>query len=351
MNKEVIQVGYDLLKKHSLFEFCQEKRVFILSHPDIAHAYLPSLLGSCEAAGAVQCEHLLIPPGEQYKTLDMAAHIWTTLLASHHHRDTVLIALGGGMIGDLAGFCASCYLRGVPLIQCPTSLLAQIDAALGGKTAINHPRGKNMIGTFYSPQAVIVDVATLETLPSREYRAGLAEMIKYGIALDSAFFEWLEENLEAVLSRDPNALLQAVNRSVQLKMHIVSKDKYEKGERAVLNFGHTVAHAIESLLDYRTWLHGEAVAVGMVVATHLSVVQGRIQKDLLERLIILLERAGLPTRLPEGITLTAILAKIKQDKKHLHQQCRWVLLKALGKAILTEAVTPLQLAEAIEKTT
>ncbi|MFI4937731.1 MAG: 3-dehydroquinate synthase [Candidatus Berkiellales bacterium] len=346
--KYPILVGYHLLAQKELFEpIVAKKQVFILSHPEIASHYLPILSKACNLAGASSVEHLLIPSGDQYKTLLTAEQIWSALLKSNYHRDTVMIALGGGMIGDLAGFCAACFMRGVDVIQCPTSLLAQIDAAIGGKTGVNHPLGKNLIGAFHQPRAVITDLTTLATLDQREFVAGLGELIKYGMALDANLFVWLEQHLPAILARDPAILQQAVAWGCRIKAHVVSVDTFEHAGRIVLNFGHTIAHAIESLLDYQGCLHGEAVAIGMIIATRLSLQRGMIEQQLLDRLIILLKAAGLPTQLPEKMTTTAILARIKQDKKHIHQELQWVLLKNLGESQIVMGITPEEITTAL----
>lgn len=343
-----IYVGENLLAQPSLLRpLLAGKQAFILSHPDIARHYLPRLIQTCLEAGANQTDHLLLPAGDHYKTLSSAEKIWSTLLEHHHHRDTTIIALGGGMIGDLAGFSAACYLRGVNLIQIPTSLLAQIDAAIGGKTAVNHPRGKNMIGAFHSPQLVLCDLATLATLSEREFNAGLAELIKYGLAVDAALFYWLEAHMAQLCLRDPATLERAIHWACSLKAQVVTADEMEKGHRIILNFGHTIGHALESLLDYKLLLHGEAVALGMLVATQLSIDRGLIKLEILDRLVNLLKVVGLSRKLPQGLTSAAILAKMKSDKKHMHQKLHWVLLKAIGQAHVCHEVTLQQIVTAL----
>lgn len=334
-------ISHTLLDNPACFQsFIDGKQVFILSSPQIAAHHLPLLENTCVQAGALQIDHFLISAGEQHKTLDEAQKIWDALLQRHHYRDTVIIALGGGMVGDLAGFCAACYLRGVTVIQCPTSLVAQIDAAIGGKTAVNLPQGKNLIGAFYPPAAVMTDLRTLATLPQREYISGLGELIKYGLALDADFFNWIEQHIDQIVNREPTILHQAVRWACQIKAHVVSIDERDSAQRIVLNFGHTLAHALESILDYQYLLHGEAVALGMLVAIHLSLQQNNSHVELLSRSITLFERAGLPTQLPPGVTVSAILAKMKQDKKHTHKALLWVLLKGLGQAHVSDAVIP-----------
>lgn len=347
--KYPLYIGENLLSLASVFQtHLHGKQVFILSHPEVAIHYLPSLIQVCQALGLTQIDHLLIPSGERHKTLDIADQIWSTLIEKQHHRDTTLIALGGGMIGDLAGFCAACYLRGVNVIQCPTTLLAQIDAAIGGKTGVNHPQGKNLIGAFHQPQAVIGDLTTLTTLGQREFVSGLAELIKYGISLDAALFEWLEKHISDILAKKGEALTSSVRWAASIKANIVSADEKEQDLRRVLNYGHTIGHAIENIQNYQGWLHGEAVALGMIAATHLSIQQGNVPFELLGRLINLLKCVGLPTKIPKKITTSTILSKLKQDKKHKHQKLQWVLLKSLGEPNMTEEVTLLQIETALK---
>ncbi len=347
--KYPIVVGYDLLAQSDLFEpYVSGKQVFILSHQDIAQTYLGSLIQTLQNAKAHHIDHLLISCGDHHKTLETANQIWTFLLSHHHHRDTVIIALGGGMIGDMAGFCGACYMRGVQVIQCPTTLLAQIDAAIGGKTGVNHPLGKNMIGAFHQPLAVLSDLGTLRSLPEREFVCALAELIKYGLILDASFFDWIEKHFDGLLQKQQQTLKYAVTRASQIKANVVSHDEKESNQRRMLNFGHTIAHALESLLDYQQIKHGEAVAIGMVVATHLSIQKGNITYNVLERLILLLQRAGLPVNIPKGITIVEILTKMKHDKKHSHQRLQWVLIKTIGNGTICDEVTPEQITQAME---
>lgn len=344
-----IHIGSGLLSNHDLFsDYTHAKQICILSDPNVASHYLESVKQSCLLGGAREVISYLIPAGESSKTLRVAEAVWTYLLEHQFDRHSVLIALGGGVVGDLAGFCAACYMRGISVIQCPTSLLGQIDAAIGGKTAINHPLGKNLIGAFHAPKMVVSDISTLSTLSDKEFRAALAELIKYAMILDAALFVWLENNLDAMLQRKSEALLFAITRASELKAKVVSVDEKEGGVRAILNFGHTVGHAIESLLDYKDWSHGEAISVGMIVATHLSWQQDRVDKSTLDSLIALLNIAKLPRKLPIGITAASILARIKQDKKHSHHHLQWVLLNQLGEACSGKVVTPKELMEALE---
>lgn len=344
----LVHIGFNLLEQSPFFSpWLGSKKVIILTNPLIAKHYLAILKHTCHEAGASNVESFIIPAGEAHKTLFMADQIWAYLLEHNFYRDSVVIALGGGMVGDLAGFAAACFMRGISFIQCPTSLLAQIDAAIGGKTAVNHAADKNMIGAFHAPKVVIADLATLATLPEREYRSGLAELIKYGLAFDANLFNWIEDNLTALLRRDENALQYAIESAVRIKAAIVSADEKEQGERILLNFGHTVAHALESLLDYKLLLHGEAVALGMIIATDLAIEQQWISSSVFNRLLTLLTEAQLPITLPKEISVAAILSKIKQDKKHTQHALRWVLLKNIGEAQICDTVTILQLTQAL----
>ncbi|MBS0290230.1 MAG: 3-dehydroquinate synthase [Proteobacteria bacterium] len=346
-NTYSIYVGHHILADIKRFEpYVSHKSVFIVSDLNVQHN-LATLSNTCLQAKATRVNSFLISSAEQYKTLDLANKIWSSLLSQYYYRDSIMIALGGGMIGDLAGFCASCYMRGMGFIQCPTTLLAQIDAAIGGKTAVNFNHNKNMIGTFYPPMLVLSDIQTLESLPQREFIAGLAELIKYGISLDADFFEWIENHIESLLLREKAALSYAIVRASQLKVEIVAQDEKDLSLRKVLNFGHTVAHALESLLDYQGLLHGEAVAIGMVVATRISVMHHRLDRNTLARLIKLLIKVGLPVEIPQQIAAVAILSKIKHDKKHQGNKLQWVLLTAIGKAKLDDAITFEQISNAL----
>lgn len=333
-----IFIGYDLFARSSAFWRSLRPSVCIISHAEIASHYFPSLEKALVNAGAKKITSFLIPSGDANKTLSFADKIWSFLATQHYHRDTTLVALGGGMIGDLVGFTAACYMRGIDLVQCPTSLLAQVDAAVGGKTAVNHPLAKNLIGLFHQPKGVLADLGTLSTLPDREFVSGLAELIKYGVTLDIDLFEWLEAELPAILSRQPKALEHAVSSACRLKAQVVSIDERDQSERMILNFGHTVAHAVEKFYDYEKYLHGEAVAMGMLVALRLSLELGYANTKLLDRLVEMLTKASLPTSLPNEITIEAILANIRQDKKHSGNKTRWILIESLGQARIQEDV-------------
>jgi len=281
-----------------------------------------------------------LPDGEQFKTWETLNQIFDTLLSHQADRGTVLYALGGGVVGDMTGFAAACYMRGVPFVQVPTTLLAQVDSSVGGKTAINHPLGKNMIGAFYQPLAVACDLAALETLPSRELSAGLAEVIKYGPIADMAFFDWIERNVDALRACDADALAHAVRRSCEIKAAVVGQDERESGLRAILNFGHTFGHAIEAGLGYGTWLHGEAVAAGMVMAAELSHELGMASGQFVQRLRDLIARAGLPVQGPvlnEQDNAGRYLKLMGVDKKAMQGEIRFVLVDDAGHATVRAA--------------
>lgn len=283
---------------------------------------------------------VILKDGEFYKNWENLNLIFDALLSSGCDRRTVLFALGGGVIGDMTGFAAACYMRGVPFVQVPTTLLAQVDSSVGGKTAINHPRGKNMIGAFYQPQLVVCNVSTLDTLPARELRAGLAEVIKYGPISDMEFMVWLEANMEALLMRDRTALLHAIRRSCEIKAHVVGVDERESGLRAILNFGHTFGHAIEAGMGYGVWLHGEGVAAGMVMAAELSRRLGMVDEAFVQRLKSLIERAGLPVRGPvvdASDNAGRYLELMRIDKKSEAGEIRFVLIDGPGKAVVRGA--------------
>jgi 3-dehydroquinate synthase len=315
----------------------------IVSNTTVAPLYLPALAASLPAQRRLE---VILPDGEVHKTLENAARVLDVLVSNRFGRDSTVIALGGGVVGDLAGFVAACYQRGVALVQVPTTLLAQVDAAVGGKTAVNHPGGKNLIGAFHQPVAVICDTATLATLPPRELRAGLAEVIKYGLLCDAALFEWLEAHLEELLAARPEALAHVVRRSCEIKAIIVGRDEREEhGDRALLNLGHTFGHAVESATGYRKWLHGEAVAAGLVMAAAMSRELGLVSPEELVRVHTLIERAGLPTR-GAGVEPGTVLEHMGIDKKVLAGRLRLVLLRRIGNAFLTADYSE----EALERT-
>jgi 3-dehydroquinate synthase len=278
-----------------------------------------------------------LPDGERFKTLDSFSTVIDSMVDNRMHRDATVVALGGGVIGDIAGFAAACYQRGVAAIQVPTTLLAQVDASVGGKTGVNHPRGKNLIGAFHQPILVLADVSTLGTLPEREYRAGLAEVVKYGVGLDAALFGWLEENAQALLERREAPLIEAVARCCQCKARVVEEDERESGRRALLNLGHTFGHAFEAATGFSQWLHGEAVAAGMIMAAELSERMGYVSAEETVRIRELLERFGLPVAPPEGSS-ARFLDLMGMDKKVKSGRVRFVLLSAIGEAFVAADV-------------
>jgi 3-dehydroquinate synthase len=334
-----IHVGAGLLDRADLIApFLAQRKVAVITNPTVAPLYLERVAGVLAREG-VEVVRIIVPDGEEHKDWLTLNGIFDALLEQRCARDTTLIALGGGVIGDLAGFAAATYQRGVPFVQIPTTLLAQVDSSVGGKTAINHPLGKNMIGAFHQPLLVLADMETLETLPQRELRSGLAEVIKHGLIRDAAFFDWLEANLDRLLARDPDALEQAVVRSIAIKAEIVGQDERERGLRVLLNFGHTFGHAIETGLGYGTWLHGEAVAAGMVMAADLSRQLGYLSEVDAARIRSLLERAGLPTT-AKGLTPGRMQELMRVDKKARKGRVHFVLLERLGMALLRADVPP-----------
>ena len=318
-----IVIGRGLLGGHfDLSEFVRGADCLVVSNETVAPLYYDKLLpnlGECSVSG------INLPDGESYKTLATMQSILDRLVEVRANRDVAVVALGGGVIGDIAGFAAACYMRGVDFIQVPTTLLAQVDSSVGGKTGVNHPRGKNLIGAFHQPQVVLIDTDTLGTLPGRELSAGLAEVIKHGAICDLAFFEWLEANMPRLLARDPDALAHAIRRCCEIKAAVVAEDEREAGRRAILNFGHTFGHAIEHCQGYGEWLHGEAVAAGMIMAARLS---GLAAGDI-DRLKAVVAAAGLPTE-PPAIAPGDWLGAMGMDKKVQGKQLRFVLLDALG---------------------
>jgi len=328
-----IVIGAGLLARaDALRPHVPGRDLLIVSNTTVAPLYLPALVACLSSQRRVE---VILPDGEAHKTLATAARVLDVLVANRFGRDCTVIALGGGVVGDLAGFVAASYQRGVAFVQVPTTLLAQVDSAVGGKTAVNHPGGKNLIGAFHQPVAVLSDLDTLATLPPRELRAGLAEVIKYGLMCEAALFEWLEAHLDELLAGKAEALGHAVRRSCEIKATIVGRDEREEhGDRALLNLGHTFAHALESATGYRKWLHGEAVGAGLVMAAALSRDCGLVKSEELARVQALLERAGLPTR-GAGVAPAAVLEHMRIDKKVLAGRLRLVLLRRIGNAFVT----------------
>jgi 3-dehydroquinate synthase len=332
-----IHIGAGLLARPELIvEKLPQKRAVIITNTIIAPLYLAPFQRALEARG-VSVVVITLADGESHKNWETLNHIFDALLNNHIERGTTLIALGGGVIGDLAGFAAAVYRRGVPYIQVPTTLLAQVDSSVGGKTAINHPLGKNMVGAFYQPLAVISDTDTLATLPPRELAAGLAEVVKYGLIRDRPFFEWLEGNMPRLVRREAEALAYAIERCCFNKAEVVATDERESGPRALLNFGHTFGHAIEAGAGYGTWLHGEAVGAGMLLATRLAQRLGLVAVEEVKRVRALLKNAGLPLDPPE-FGLERYLELMGHDKKVKDGRIRFVLLKRIGEAFVTDQV-------------
>jgi 3-dehydroquinate synthase len=343
-----IHIGSGLLVRAELIaSHLKQKRAAVVTNTTLEKLYLQPLLAALAAAG-IDAFPIVIPDGEAHKNWETLNTIFDALLEARCERGTTLIALGGGVVGDIGGFAAALYQRGMPFIQVPTTLLAQVDSAVGGKTAINHPLGKNMIGAFYQPQVVIADTDTLQTLPERELAAGLAEVIKYGFIRDRAFLDWLEANLDRLLARDAEALAYAVEQSCRNKAEVVTLDEREGGLRAILNFGHTFGHAIEAGTGYGTWLHGEAVAAGMVMGAQLSERLGWLARADVERVAGLLQRAGLPIA-PPDLGRERYLDLMGHDKKVAGGKLKFVLLKSIGEAVVTEAPAG-PLAEVLDQT-
>ena len=327
-----ITIGVGLLDNVDLFApFISGRRVMIVTNETVAPLYLGTLK---KTLSAWQLDTCILPDGEAYKTLDSFNLIMSALLEGNHGRDTTLIALGGGVIGDLVGFAAACYQRGIAFIQVPTTLLSQVDSSVGGKTAVNHPMGKNMIGAFYQPKSVIIDTLCLSTLPQRELSAGLAEVIKYGIIWDSEFFTWLEKHIDTLLSLDSSSLAEAIYRCCAIKADVVSQDETETGVRALLNLGHTFGHAIEAEQGYGVWLHGEAVSAGTVLASHTALALGLIDEESCQRIRKLFVAARLPVVAPSQMGFPEFIKHMMRDKKVLSGKLRLVLPTAIGRADL-----------------
>ena len=333
----LIVIGEGVLRELGarLAEICAPSACAVVTNPVVASLYAQSVEESLRAHGfrPVRVE---IPDGEEFKNLTTLGQIYDALIRAGLERTDPILALGGGVVGDIAGFAAATYLRGVPMVQVPTTLLAQVDSSVGGKTGVNHPLGKNLIGAFYQPQLVVADIATLRTLAPREFRAGLAEVIKYGVILDEAFFIFVEQELDAILSIEATAMHRVVRRCCELKAGVVARDEREAGERAILNFGHTLGHALESCTDYRRYLHGEAVAIGMVFAARLSLELGLCSGPVAERIEQLLHRAGLPVALPADVDATRLLEALVRDKKIRGGKIRFVCIEALGRTRFVE---------------
>ena len=333
-----IHIGQALLGQTNLVvPHLKGKQVLIVTNETVAPLYLKTTLA---AFTDFQTDSVILPDGEEYKNLTVLNQIFDTLLQDRFDRQTTLVALGGGVVGDMTGFAAACYQRGVPFIQIPTTLLAQVDSSVGGKTGVNHPLGKNMIGAFHQPQCVVIDTDTLQTLDDRQLSAGLAEVVKYGLINDLEFFEWLEQHATELCQRDAQALTFAIARSCQNKANIVAEDERETGRRALLNLGHTFGHAIETGVGYGQILHGEAVAIGMCLAAQFSAQLGWLQATEVTRIQTLLNQMALPIQLPTGLSVEQLLAGMKVDKKVRDGKVRLVLLSRLGQALITDQYDP-----------
>jgi len=328
-----IHIGDQLLARADLLTpHLQGRQVCVVTNTTVAPLYLDTVRS---AFSGYQCLDVVLPDGEQYKTLAEMNAIFDALLRGRHNRGTTLVALGGGVVGDMTGFAAACYQRGVAFIQIPTTLLAQVDSSVGGKTGVNHPLGKNMIGAFYQPRCVLADIGALATLPAREFSAGIAEIVKYGLICDKPFYHWLRGAMDGLMARDPALLTEAIYRSCANKAKVVAADERESDVRAILNLGHTFGHAIETAQGYGVWLHGEAVATGMVMAADFSARLGWLAPADVDDLRALLARAGLPVAPPSDMGVEQFLDLMAVDKKVLDGQLRLVLLRAIGEAVVT----------------
>ncbi|MCX4189923.1 3-dehydroquinate synthase [Methylophaga sp. OBS3] len=341
-----IYIGEQLLTQTELFAaHIKGKEVLIVTNDTVAPLYLDTVK---ETLANYRVETVILPDGEQYKTFEVLQAVFDGLLKARMSRQTTIIALGGGVIGDMAGFAAACYQRGVPFIQVPTTLLSQVDSSVGGKTAVNHPLGKNMIGAFYQPQCVFADIDTLNTLDDRQLSAGLAEVIKYGLINDADFFDWLEANMAGLVARQPELLTQAIARSCQDKADTVAADEREQGVRALLNLGHTFGHAIETGCGYGVVLHGEAIAIGMVMAADLSQRLGWIQTAEVERIKSVLQAAGLPITVPEEMTTGRFMDLMAVDKKVQDGAIRLILMRGIGQSVISDDYAPEHLAATLD---
>jgi len=326
-----IYIGQDLMNDSELLtRYLTNKKALIVSNDTIAPLYLQQIQQAMSACARI--ETVILPDGEKFKDLQHLDYIFSGLLEHNFARDSVLVALGGGVVGDMTGFAAACYQRGIDFIQVPTTLLSQVDSSVGGKTAVNHPLGKNMIGAFYQPKSVIIDTLCLQTLPANEFAAGMAEVIKYGIMWDADFFQWLEVNVEALKSLQTDALTYAIAKCCQIKADVVAQDETEQGVRALLNLGHTFGHAIEAEMGYGVWLHGEAVAAGTVLAAQTACKLNLLDEQSVERIIKLMQAFDLPITAPESMGFEQFIKHMRRDKKVLGGNIRLVLPTGIGQA-------------------
>jgi 3-dehydroquinate synthase len=342
-----IFIGESLLSQSNLFtDAIKGKKVMIVTNDIVAPLYLENCKNSLKK---FEIDEVILSDGEKFKTLATFETILSALLENKHARDTTIVALGGGVIGDMAGFAAACYQRGVPFVQVPTTLLSQVDSSVGGKTAVNHPLGKNMIGAFYQPQSVIIDINCLKTLPKREFAAGMAEVIKYGIIYDGNFFSWLESHVDEIKSLQPEAITYMIKRCCEIKAEVVAQDEKEHGIRALLNLGHTFGHAIEAEQGYGNWLHGEAVAAGMILAAETSFIIGLLDGEEVEKIINLIEAFELPLSAPEEMNYDHFARHMQLDKKVLNGQLRLILPTSIGTSEIYSNVSEAVLRSVIEQ--
>ncbi len=342
-----ISIGAGLFNDPALLPLPAKQKVVVITNHTVAPLYADKIMAMLEHNGCIGSV-LELPDGEQYKSLDTFNTVMSYLLEHNYSRDVVIIALGGGVIGDLVGFASSCYQRGVDFIQIPTTLLSQVDSSVGGKTAVNHPLGKNMIGAFYQPKAVVIDTQCLSTLPEREFAAGMAEVIKYGIIYDEDFFVWLEQHMDELYALDEQALTYAIARCCQIKAEVVAQDEKESGIRALLNLGHTFGHAIEAELGYGNWLHGEAVAAGTIMAAKTAQLQGLISSQQVERILRIFKRAKLPVQTPESMSFNDFMKHMMRDKKVLSGELRLVLPTSIGTSDVVKGVPETIIEQAID---
>jgi len=340
-----IMIGENLLTEAGLLNQYVQGKAMVVTNETIAPLYLQQVLDSL---GNTPKASVTLPDGEAFKNIDTMDLIYDALLANGFDRGCTVIALGGGVIGDMAGFSAASYQRGVNFIQIPTTLLAQVDSSVGGKTGVNHKLGKNMIGAFHQPTAVLADMSVLSTLPDREFKAGLAEIIKYGFIIDADFFAWLEKSMHDLLARDTSAIALAVKRSCEIKAAVVAADEYEHGQRALLNFGHTFGHAIEAGMGYGNWLHGEAISAGMVMGLHMSLLCNMITQSDVDRGRALLSAAGLPIEPPAEVDKSTFERFMLRDKKVVNGQIRLILLNSIGQATVSADFDAEKLHETLE---
>ncbi len=344
-----IFIGQDLLNQPELWvSYIRGKQVMVVTNETIAPLYLDTVLAGLTD---FQTQSVILPDGEAFKNLDTLNLIFDGLLEHKHNRTTTLVALGGGVIGDMTGFAAACYQRGVDFIQIPTTLLSQVDSSVGGKTGVNHPAGKNMIGAFHQPQCVVIDTDTLNTLPDTELAAGLAEVIKYGLILDEDYLLWLESNMAKLQQRNPKTLIKAIYRSCEIKAEVVAEDEKEAGIRALLNLGHTFGHAIENFAGYGGWLHGEAVGAGTMLAAKLSEKEGWLSSEDVDRVAAVLAAAKLPLSPPKGMRKEDFIDLMAVDKKVIDGQLRLILLESIGQAVVTSNFSTENLLEVLDNET